>query len=141
MNIFKLVSIVLITSCSLSACGQQYQSHQHKKIKNMDTSKITNNTVKKAVEAFQESDIEKWTSLFAKDAVLFDDGNPRNLKEFSTHAITIENFVSIDKVEDNGNSVYGAFHSDKYGDFKAYFKFHFNTEGKINKLEIGQAQD
>ncbi|MDW9378782.1 hypothetical protein GFU89_01140 [Chryseobacterium sp. JV558] len=106
----------------------------------MDTSKIKNTTVKQAVEAFQASDIEKWISLFAKDAILLDDSNPRNFKEFSTHAITIENFVSIDKVEDNGNSVYGAFHSDEYGDFKAYFKFHFNKEGKINKLEIGQAE-
>jgi non-homologous end joining protein Ku len=135
----KLFSMVLIMFCSLHACGQQNQ-HHHRKIKNMDTSKIKNIAVKQAVEAFQASDIEKWTSLFAKDALLLDDGNPRNLKEFSTHAITIENFVSIDKVEDNGNSVYGAFHSDEYGDFKAYFKFHFNKEGKISKLEIGQAE-
>ncbi|MFZ4928300.1 hypothetical protein [Chryseobacterium sp. Mn2064] len=106
----------------------------------MDTSKIKNNTVKQAIEAFQSSDIKKWSSLFAQDAILLDDGNPRDLKEFSTHAITIENFVSIDKVEDHGNSIYGAFHSDEYGDFKAYFKFHFNKEGKINKLEIGQAK-
>ncbi len=105
----------------------------------MDTSKIKNTIVQQAIEAFQASDINKWTSLFAEDAVLLDDGNPRDLKEFSNHAITIENFVSIDKVEDHGNSVYGAFHSDEYGDFKAYFKFHFNKEGKINKLEIGQA--
>ncbi|WP_454045447.1 hypothetical protein [Chryseobacterium sp. Marseille-Q8038] len=141
MNIFKLLSMVLMMACSLNACGQRYQNHQHKKIKSMDTSKIKNIKVKQAIEAFQESDIEKWISLFAKDAVLLDDGSPRDLKEFSTHAILIENFVSIDKVEDNGNSVYGAFHSDKYGDFKAYFKFHFNKEGKINKLEIGQADN
>ncbi|WP_318845380.1 hypothetical protein [Chryseobacterium sp. JV558] len=139
MKTIKLFSIVLVMICSLNACGQQ-SGHQHKKIKNMDTSKIKNTTVKQAVEAFQASDIEKWISLFAKDAILLDDSNPRNFKEFSTHAITIENFVSIDKVEDNGNSVYGAFHSDEYGDFKAYFKFHFNKEGKINKLEIGQAE-
>ncbi|MCP1300513.1 nuclear transport factor 2 family protein [Chryseobacterium sp. S0630] len=139
MNILKSLCIILIMTCSLSACGQRYKGHPHKKIKSMDTSKIKNTIVKQAVEAFQASDIKKWTSLFAEDAVLLDDGNPRNLKEFSTHAITIENFVSIDKVEDNGNSVYGAFHSDEYGDFKTYFKFHFNREGKINKLEIGQA--
>lgn len=124
---------------NLNACGQQGQNHKHKKMKNMDTSKITNSTVKQAIEAFQSADIQKWTSLFIKCAVLLDDGNPRNLKEFSTHAIAIENFVRIDRVEDQGNSVYGAFHSDEYGDFKAYFKFHFNKEGKINKLEIGQA--
>lgn len=130
---------MLMMILSLNACGQQNRSHSHRKIKNMDTSKIKNSSVKQAIDAFQSSDIKKWSSLFAKDAVLLDDGNPRDLKEFSTHAITIENFVSIDKVEDQGNSIYGAFHSDEYGDFKAYFKFHFNKEGKINKLEIGQA--
>lgn len=125
--------------CCFTACGQRYQNHQHKKIKNMDTSKIKNTVVKQAVDAFQSSDIDKWSSLFTFDAILLDDGKPRDLKEFSTHAITIENFVSIDKVEDNGNSIYGQFHSDEWGDFKAYFKFHFNEQGKINKLEIGQA--
>ena len=130
---------MLMMILSLNACGQQNRSHAHRKIKNMDTSKIKNSSVKQAIDAFQSSDIKKWSSLFAKDAVLLDDGNPRDLKEFSTHGITIENFVSIDKVEDQGNSIYGAFHSDEYGDFKAYFKFHFNKEGKINRLEIGQA--
>ncbi|MGH1516818.1 hypothetical protein [Chryseobacterium sp. JK1] len=136
----KILSIMLVMIFSFNACGQRNQSHLHRKIKDMDTSKIKNVTVKQAIDAFQSSDIEKWSSLFSKDAILLDDGNPRDLKEFSTHAITIENFVSIDKVEDQGNSIYGAFHSDEYGDFKAYFKFHFNKEGKINKLEIGQAK-
>ncbi len=77
--------------------------------------------------------------FFTADAKLFDDGNVRNLKKFSTEAIGHERFLSIDKVEDNGLSIYGHFHSDTWGDFKTYFKFHVNTNGKIDKLEIGQA--
>ncbi len=105
----------------------------------LNTSVLENDRVKQAIEAFQAKDIEKWNALFTADAVLLDDGKTRDLKEFSNEAIKIESFTSIDKVEDKGNSVFGRFHSDKWGDFKAYFKFHFSEQGKINKLEIGQA--
>lgn len=131
--------MLLVLISSFTACGQRYRNHKHENIKNMDTSKITNIIVKEAIDAFQSSDVNKWISLFSEDAVLLDDGKPRDLKEFSTQAIKIENFTSIDKVENNGKSIYGQFHSDEWGDFKAYFKFHFNEQGKIDMLEIGQA--
>jgi len=35
-------------------------------------------------------------------------------------------------------SAYGQFHSDSWGDFKTYFKFHIDSEGQIYQLEIGQ---
>lgn len=136
LNLFTMLFVLI---CSFTACAQVYKNHKHENIKNMDTSKIKNTIVKQAVDAFQSSDVNKWISLFAEDAVLLDDGKPRDLKRFSTHAIKTENFTSIDKIEDNGNAVYGHFHSDEWGDFKAYFKFHFNEQGKINMLEIGQA--
>jgi len=138
MKSFKLIAIIITVIGCLSACAQNHQQHSHRKII-MDTSKIKDIKVKKAIDAFQTSDINTWNSLFSEDAILLDDGNPRDLKEFSMKAIKIENFVTIDKIEDNGNSVFGQFHSDKWGDFKAYFKFHFNEYDKIKMLEIGQA--
>jgi hypothetical protein len=38
-----------------------------------------------------------------------------------------------------GLSACGQFHSDTWGDFKTYFKFHINKEGRIYQLAIGQA--
>lgn len=140
MKIIRLITLLIALSSTAAACGQRYKGHKHENSKNMDTSIIKNTKVKEAVDAFQASNVNKWLSLFAENAILLDDGSPRDLKEFSTEAIKIERFTSIDKIEDNGNSVYGQFHSDKWGDFKAYFKFHFDTEGKISKLEIGQAK-
>ena len=105
----------------------------------MDTNKLKNTLVKAALEAWQKGDSTLWLSFFTSDATLYDDGHTRNFMKFSTDAIGHEHFTSIDKVEDNGTSIFGKFHSDTWGDFKTYFKFHINSEGKIDKLEIGQA--
>jgi hypothetical protein len=32
----------------------------------------------------------------------------------------------------------GAFHSDQWGDFQAYFRFQLSHAGKISRLDIGQ---
>jgi len=42
-------------------------------------------------------------------------------------------------VENNGLDILGQFHTESWGDFKTYFKFQLNNEGKINRLDIGQA--
>lgn len=105
----------------------------------METNKITNAIAKAAIDAWQQGDSQKWLSFFTSDAQLFDDGKERNFKKFSTEAIGTERFTSIDKVEDNGLSIFGNFHSDTWGDFKTYFKFHVNADNKVFELEIGQA--
>ena len=129
----------MLLACGLSACGQRYQNHKHHNATEMNTEKINNEIVKSALEAWQQGDSELWLSFFTEDATLLDDGHIRNFKNFSTKAIGTERFTSIDNVEDNGLSIYGQFHSDTWGDFKTYFKFHVNNERKIWQLEIGQA--
>ncbi|MBC9797339.1 hypothetical protein [Sinomicrobium weinanense] len=105
----------------------------------MDTSELTNEIVKNAFDALQEGDNATWSSLFTPDAELYDDGSPRDLKAFNNTAIGHERFTSIDKVENDGKDIYGQFHSDQWGDFKVYFKFHIDHTGKIHRLDIGQA--
>lgn len=135
----KNLIILLSLLFSLPACGQ-IGNHTHKSKTMIDFKVITNPVAKQAVEAFQAGDKKKWLSLFVEKPTLLDDGNPRDFKDFSENAVGHENFVTIDKVENDGKSVYGHFHSDQWGDFKAYFKFHFNDQQKIEKLEIGQAK-
>jgi hypothetical protein len=104
----------------------------------MNTENLSNSIVKSAIDALQKGDKSAWYALFAHNAEMTDDGNTRNFKKFSDDAIGHERFTSIDKVENDGKDIYGHFHSDQWGDFKTYFKFHINAEGKITKLEIGQ---
>lgn len=91
------------------------------------------------IEALQNGDVTTWQSLFAKDAKLFDDGNPRDLRQFTTDALGHERFTSIDKVTDHGLSVTGKFHTEQWGDFVTYFKLTLNDANKITRLDIGQA--
>lgn len=105
----------------------------------MDTSKLANATAKAALDAWQRGDKAAFKSFFTADAKLYDDGNPRGFQGFINDACGHERFTSIDKVENNGLDIYGHFHTESWGDFKTYFKFHINADGKINRLDIGQA--
>ena len=103
--------------------------------------KLTNIIVRSAIEALEKGDSKTWLSLFTNDAELYDDGNRQDFTRFSNGAFSKghEHFTSIDKVENNGLDIYGRYHSDQWGDFKTYYKFHINIEGKITRLEVGQA--
>ena len=96
--------------------------------------------VNAALNAWQSGDVQTWLSCFTADATLLDDGRPRDFREFSRE-IGKERFTSFDKIEDGGMSVYGRFHSDTWGDFPTFFRFHLDASGRFHTLEIGQAHD
>jgi hypothetical protein len=104
------------------------------------TTELTNPTVKAAITALENGDRKAWSALFEPDAKLYDDGSPRDLKEFSRDALGHERFTSIERVENGGLDLVGAFHSDQWGNFRAYFKFQLSPSGKIKRLDIGQAK-
>jgi hypothetical protein len=105
----------------------------------MNTDKLTNSTVRAAIEALQNGDREAWAALFQPDARLYDDGSPRSLEKFTRAALGHERFTSIDSVENAGLDLIGGFHSDEWGDFRSYFRFHLSADGRIKRLDIGQA--
>jgi hypothetical protein len=104
----------------------------------MDLRKLINPKVRGAIEALQAGDKTAWLAFFTADARLTDDGSPRSFAGFSDEALGRERFTSIDRVDNNGLDVYGSFHSDRWGDFKTYFKFHLGSDGKFARLDIGQ---
>ena len=105
----------------------------------MNTEKLTNPTVRAAIDALQNGDRKRWAALFAAGAKLYDDGSPRSLEKFNEDALGHERFTSIDRVDNHGLDLTGHFHSDQWGDFRTYFKFHLDAAGKIARLDIGQA--
>jgi len=134
MTSIKILCIALLVT--ITASGQKTEGDKSQN--NMETKKLTNTTVKMAFDALQEGDKTKWKTLFADKVTFTDDGNPRDFDKFSEDAIGSERFTSIDKVENEGKDIYGDFHSDQWGDFKVFFKFGLDSEGKINRLDIGQ---
>ena len=106
----------------------------------LDLSQLTNLTVRAAIEALQRGDRRTWAAHFEAEAELYDDGSPRSLRKFTQDALGHERFTSIDRVENHGLDLTGAFHSDLWGDFRTYFRFQLSSTGKIKRLDIGQAQ-
>ena len=103
------------------------------------TEVLTVPTVKAAIDALQRGDRKTWSELFEPGATLLDDGEPRDLAAFTREAVGHERFTAIERVEEHGLRVTGAFHSQRWGDFRTYFQFHLSRNGKIAQLDIGQA--
>jgi hypothetical protein len=138
INIIILFAALLCTT--QAGFGQKATGKATQKQNAMDTSKLTNTTVKAAFDAWQNGDAKAFLAFFTADAKLFDDGKPRDFKSFVKEACGRESFTSIDNVENKGLDIFGNFHTESWGDFKTYFKFHINAEGKIERLDIGQAK-
>ena len=105
----------------------------------MNFGHLTNPTVRAAIEALQRGDRGLWASQFEAGAELYDDGSPRSLQKFTQEALGHERFTSIDRVENHGLDLTGGFHSDRWGNFRSYFRFQLSPAGKIKRLDIGQA--
>jgi hypothetical protein len=100
---------------------------------------LDNPTVRAAIEALQAGDAQAWAALFAPDAALYDDGAVRDLHRFTHDALGHERFTSIERIEEDGLKLTGQFHSEQWGDFRTYFRFHLSPAGRITRLDIGQA--
>ena len=106
----------------------------------MEISTLANATVRAALEAFQKGDRTAWAALFETDAELFDDGSARSLDRFTRDALGRERFTSFDWASPDGLQVVGKLHSEQWGDFKTYFRFHLGPDGKIHRLDVGQVE-
>lgn len=104
----------------------------------MNLDNITNNNVRKAIEALDSGD-KIWYSYFTENPTMTDDGNKIDFKSFFATALGKEKFLTIDKVENDGKDIYGNFKAGNLGTFRVFFKFHQNEDVKFDRLDIGQA--
>jgi hypothetical protein len=107
----------------------------------VDLSSIIHPIVREAITAMNGRNKRKWYELFSDAATLTDDGTPHDLTEWSDGELfgsSLAYLASVDKVEDGGLTIYGRFHSDRWGNFKTFLKFSVE-KGRIIKLTVGQA--
>jgi hypothetical protein len=87
---------------------------------NLDLHAIDHPIVRSAIEALNNRNKKQWYQLFSDKPELTDDGNPQDFKEWSERELfgsSLAYFASIDKVENDGMTIYGMFHSDQWGEF------------------------
>lgn len=107
----------------------------------MDTTQLTNAVVRAAIETMSARDREGWLKLFAHDATLTDDGTERGVIEWSDSELFGSDrayLKSIDWLEDGGLTIYGKFHSDRWGEFDTFMRFQLHGDW-ITRLDVGQA--
>lgn len=136
--LFIALSVISFTACGQTT-SQKTETKTNKNNNTMDTNKLTNETVKKAFEALQAGD-KVWYTFFTENPTMTDDGNKVDFKNFFAKALGSEKFLTIDKVENDGKDIYGNFKAGQWGTFPVFFKFHQNTEGKFDRLDIGQGK-
>ncbi|MBX3085736.1 MAG: hypothetical protein KF716_29130 [Anaerolineae bacterium] len=104
------------------------------------TTEALNPLVRAAIEAMNARNRQAWFSLFADDTVLTDDGSVRDFIQWSDSEFfgkTKAYLMSVDRVEDDGMTIYGRFHSDQWGEFDTFMKFKIQGD-KIRRLDVGQ---
>jgi len=109
----------------------------------MDSDRLLDSVVKAALEAMKQGDRDAWLGLFDERAVLTDDGNERDFKQWSDAELFGAGkgrITSITKVADRGVTIHADFHSVQWGDFKTFWKFTIE-DGKIVRLDVGQEED
>jgi len=140
----KTLLIGLLAAFALNACGQIQGTNDNQKTKKteqkMDLAKISNENVRKAIEALQTGNKAAWYSCFTDEVIFTDDGRSLNFTSFFDNAFDKnEKFLDLDQIEHDGKDIYGNFHAGQWGTFRVFFKFHQNGNGKFDRLDIGQA--
>jgi hypothetical protein len=105
----------------------------------MEVEMIENPIVRAAIVAMKNRKRDAWIELFAENVTFTDDGHERSFKEWSHGELfntSLPYLSSIDTVEDNGLTIYGKFHSSRWGDFKTFLSFQIDNH-KITRLEVG----
>jgi len=95
--------------------------------------------VRSAIGALNGRDKKLWFELFSEKPEFSDDGIPRDLVEWCEEELfgpSHAYLISIDKAEDGGLTFYARYHSDKWGDFKTFWRFVVEG-GKISRLDVG----
>src|SRR5690349_10705427 len=104
----------------------------------MNTDVLTNPLVKAAIEALNARDRERWFKLFTDDVTMTDDGNMHDFREWADEEFFGSSrtyLKSIERVEDDGLTLYSRLHSDQWGEFDTFMKF--QTDGKhIMRLDV-----
>jgi len=103
---------------------------------------IGNPVVISAIGALNGRDKKLWFELFSEEPEFSDDGIHRDLVKWCEEELFgswLAYLISIDRVEEGGLTFYARYHSDKWGDFKTFWRF-IVEDGKISKLDVGATE-
>jgi hypothetical protein len=100
---------------------------------------LANHAVGSLVAAINNGDRDAFLAVLAPDAVLTDDGRPRELTDWIDREIfTVNGHIIIDREEEQGLRLVARFRNDTWGEMSTFWQFQLSG-GKISRIDTGQA--
>jgi hypothetical protein len=104
------------------------------------TAEITDPAVRRLVDAINAGDRDAFFAGLTPDATMSDDGTERDLTEWVDREIFSANGrMSVEEVRDEGRSLTATYTNDTYGAMRTGWRFVVAEDGRIGRLETGQA--
>jgi len=106
----------------------------------IQTSKLSDPTVRAFVEAVNAHDRESFMSVLAPGATMADDGTDRDLTDWVDREIFSSNgHLDVDNESNQGRDLVASYRNDTYGEMRTRWHFEVEDDGRISRFETGQA--
>jgi hypothetical protein len=105
----------------------------------IQTAKLTDPTVRAFVKAVNAHDRHAFRAVLAADATMSDDGNDRDLEEWTSREIfDSHGHLAIERVTAGGLAFVARYCNDTWGEMRTAWRFDV-ADGKVTRFETGQA--
>jgi hypothetical protein len=105
----------------------------------MNPQELTNHAVGSLVAAINNGDRDAFLAVLAPDAILTDDGKPRELTDWIDREIfTVNGHITVDREEEQGLRLVARYRNDTWGEMSTFWQFRVSGN-KISQIDTGQA--
>ncbi|MEU6543779.1 nuclear transport factor 2 family protein [Streptomyces sp. NPDC046859] len=106
----------------------------------IQTSKLSDPTVRAFVAAVNAHDREGFMSVLAPGATMADDGTDRDLTDWVDREIfSSHGHLKVDNESNQGRDLVASYRNDTYGEMRTRWHFEVEDDGRISRFETGQA--
>lgn len=104
------------------------------------SSALHNPAVRALVEAVNRGDRDAFLALLTPDAELTDDGTTRDLEEWIDREIFTSNgHMDVHRQNGDGTDLTVRYRNDTWGEMNTRWHFTVTDDGRISRIETGQA--
>ncbi|AWE49978.1 nuclear transport factor 2 family protein [Streptomyces nigra] len=106
----------------------------------IQTSKLSDPTVRAFVAAVNAHDRDAFMGVLAPGATMADDGTDRDLTDWVDREIFSSNgHLEVDNESNRGRDLVASYRNDTYGEMRTRWHFEVEDDGRISRFETGQA--
>ncbi|MFF5881894.1 nuclear transport factor 2 family protein [Streptomyces sp. NPDC012589] len=106
----------------------------------IQTTRLSDPAVRAFVTAVNNHDREAFTAVLAEGATMADDGTERDLADWTDREIFSSNgHMDVEKEINGGRGLVVSYRNDTWGEMRTRWSFTVDDDGRISRVETGQA--